>query len=108
MGWANSMAQDFAKQFYKSKAWNDCKRIFISQRISEDGGLCQVCKKNPGYIVHHRVLLTPENIHDANITLNTDNLKYVCHDCHNQIHFVERFALDYGGFDENGNPIPRS
>ena len=102
-----SMAQDFARQFYYSKAWKDCKRAFISNRISEDGGMCQICHEQPGYIVHHRVILTPENITNAEITLNTDNLEFVCHDCHNKIHFVERYNLDYGGFDEHGQPIQK-
>ena len=48
-----------------------------------DGGLCQTCHKEPGYIVHHKVWLTPANITDPMIALNHDNLKYDCHICHN-------------------------
>ena len=106
VGW-DLMAQEFAKTFYDSKAWKDCKRIFISERITEDGGLCQRCHELPGFIVHHKILLTPENIHDAEISLNTDNLEYVCNNCHNKIHLVERYGLNFCGFDSSGQPIQK-
>ena len=102
------MAQDFAKQFYDSKRWKDCKRIFINQRIQEDGGLCQQCHELPGYIVHHKILLTPENIQNAEISLNTDNLEFVCNNCHNKIHLVERYDLNISGFDKFGQPIQKN
>lgn len=36
----------------------------------------------PGYIVHHKEELTPNNINDANVSLGFNNLKYDCHVCH--------------------------
>ena len=99
------MAQEFALQFYRSRAWIKCRAAFIAHRISEDGGLCQMCHDKTGYIVHHRTKLTSKNINDPNITLSFDNLMYVCHDCHNVIHFADWQHLDYL-FDKNGQPIP--
>lgn len=75
------MAKEFAKAFYKSKAWLDCREGFIKSVY----GLCSRCDR-PGYIVHHKELLTPQNISDPNVTLNWDKLEYLCQDCHNKEH----------------------
>lgn len=100
------MAKDYAKRFYKSKAWRECRVGYIT---SVDG-LCERCLERgvytPGYIVHHIKHITPNNINDPNITLNWDNLMYVCHDCHNRIHGGEKDALPDGlAFDRQGNLI---
>lgn len=97
------MARDFAKQFYKSAAWQHCRDSFIAYRRSIDGGICQRCHDAPGYIVHHRTYLTPRNIKDPNVSLNFDNLEYVCHDCHNLEHQGGKPLLCR--FDEQGRPI---
>jgi len=82
--------KDFAKAFYKSKEWQKCRAAYIKSV----GGLCERCLSRgmivPGYIVHHKCYLTPENIQDTSITLNWDNLEYLCHDCHNNEHFSEK------------------
>ena len=44
----------------------------------------------PGKIVHHKIWLTPDNIHDTSITLNWDNLMLVCQDCHAKEHKKEQ------------------
>jgi hypothetical protein len=99
------MAREFAKQFYHSAAWEKCRKSFISERIATDGGFCQVCGSNLGFIVHHKIKLTPKNINDPSIALAHSNLMYVCHDCHDNIHFhdmhdgVVRFGSD-------GQPLP--
>ena len=97
------MARTFAKAFYKSKAWLNCREAYIkSQR-----GLCEECLKEgrltPAEIVHHKVELTPDNINDPNISLNFDNLEAVCHACHDKIH--DRRKRRYH-VDELGNVIP--
>ena len=83
--------------FYKSKAWNQVKNtIWLKQNL-----LCANCNR-PVYvdglsnwipkenrikgIVHHKIHITPENVNDPNITLNFDNLKYVCRKCHAEEH----------------------
>lgn len=79
------MARDFAKPFYDSAAWRKCRASFIAQRQAVDGGMCQRCGVELGRIVHHRVWLSPENIGDHSVTLDHENLEYVCQTCHNKI-----------------------
>lgn len=98
------MAQEFAKKFYKSKAWKDCRASYIAYRISVDGGMCETCHKELGKIVHHKEWLTPENINNPNVTLNHDNLKYDCQTCHNQEKDGEETEQPRYYF-ENGNII---
>lgn len=99
------MAQDYARKFYNSKAWKKCRESFISDRIDADGGLCQRCREYTGYIVHHKKMLTPENINDAMVTLNHENLEYLCLRCHNDEHTADMFGVDYVFI--NGAPSPR-
>ena len=103
------MAKEWSKAFYKSAAWLKCRKSFIESRILIDGGMCQECAKQLGYIVHHKIPLTPYNVNDTNITLNYDNLEYVCKSCHDESEdhsyvFVKK-AKPLCGFDEQGNPI---
>lgn len=82
------MHKHFAKQFYDSKAWKKCRESYISKVH----GVCEWCG-NPGYIVDHIIELTPENISDPNITLNHDNLQYLCLSCHNTKTFKKHKAI---------------
>lgn len=97
------MAKEFSKSFYNSKAWQDVRDMYIKERISIDGGFCEICHDNLGYIVHHKILLTKYNISDTNISLNADNLQYVCKPCHDKMedHFVKprdrRYSFDASG-----------
>lgn len=79
------MAREFAKAFYKSKEWMKCKNSYIK----EVHGLCEQCGE-PGWIVHHKIHLSARNINDPNITLNHDNLEYLCLECHNKHHQFNR------------------
>lgn len=102
------MAKDFAKAFYKSKAWKACRRAYIDKRIGIDGGLCEECQTELGYIVHHKIVLTAQNIADPDITLNHRHLAFVCKDCHDreEAHaFVKEKKL-LCAFDCTGQPIP--
>ena len=36
--------------------------------------------------MHHKQELDPQNIMDADVALNHDNLMYLCQDCHNKVH----------------------
>lgn len=80
------MAKPWAKAFYSSKAWERCRAGYISERILTDGGLCEMCGEELGYIVHHVKELTPQNIDDPNVSLNYSNLQYVCKKCHDKEH----------------------
>lgn len=100
------MSRDFAKSFYDSATWRKCRKGFIDSRIRIDGGLCQICHERLGYIVHHRIELTPENISDPDISLNWRNFQYVCFECHNKFDgiFVPKSRIE---FDDDGNVIER-
>ncbi len=105
--------KDFARGFYDGKAWQDCRAAFIARRVSIDGGLCQRCRQRLGFIVHHTVELTPENIHDPEIALNHQLLEYLCLDCHNREpgHFSNRDGRRAARefiFDADGDLIPTS
>ena len=102
--------QDYARSFYKSSAWQLCRASYIAERQSIDGGLCERCHHALGYIVHHKVTITPNNINDPMITLNHDNLEYLCKACHDEIHGYcgNQKEKPRCEFDEKGNPVPRS
>lgn len=102
------MAKEWAKAFYKSAKWIKCRNSYIKQRVQTDGGACEECKEQQGYIVHHEVLLTPDNINDPAVSLNHANMKYVCKDCHDAYegHGVgHRKEKPLCIFDESGQPI---
>lgn len=80
------MAKDFAKRFYHTQAWLDCSEAYRRLRFR----ICEKCGE-PGNIVHHKILLTEQNINDPNITLNFDNLELLCKHCHDREegHFLD-------------------
>lgn len=101
------MAKEFAKAFYNSKKWQQCRNSYIAKRKSIDGGLCETCRDAPGYIVHHIIELNSININDPEITLNHENLKYDCHVCHqkeNKNHEVAAGLVRYE-FTEDGDIV---
>ena len=103
------MAKEWAKSFYKSKRWQQCRDSYIAQRRLIDGGLCEVCHNAVGYIVHHKIMLSPDNINDPEIALNHDNLSYECKDCHDthEGHGIGNHGVGLlVRFDENGQPFP--
>ena len=106
------MAKDFARPFYRSRAWRAAREAYIGQRRSIDGGMCEVCGERIGFIVHHIVELTPENIADSQVTLAFDNLLFVCKECHDRFEghffgFSRKIARKCSVmFDEEGQPVP--
>lgn len=98
------MAKEYAERFYNSRAWRRCRASFVAHRVMIDGGECQRCRDCPGYIVHHRKPITPDNINDPEITLNENNLEFLCHACHEKAH--GRFVFSGVAFDGNGDPLP--
>lgn len=99
------MAKDYAKSFYKSKGWLKSRRGYIHSV----GGICERCKSKgkfiPGKIVHHKNYISEDNIYDVSVTLNWDNLEYLCQDCHNLEHHSNSLIEDGLLFDEEGNLI---
>lgn len=102
--------KEFAKEFYKSKRWQSCRTSYIDKRLLIDGGICEMCGEQPGYIVHHKVKLTPGNINDPQISLNHDLLEFVCKNCHDKEHFEDIHGKKANKskveFDLDGEPIP--
>lgn len=95
------MAREFAKAFYKSKAWRTCREGYIKSVY----GLCERCGQ-PGDEVHHKIRLTPSNINDPNVALNWDNLELLCMSCHSKEHMGNDSATKEGlAFDKDGNLI---
>lgn len=86
-------------RFYRSSEW----AIARAEKIAEAHGLCEICGA-VGEEVHHIIHLTPENIHNPEITLGKKNLILLCKDCHNKEH--GRFKKAGAQFDENGNLKP--
>ena len=97
-GWDGGVMKEYAKKFYLSKAWERTRNAYYTYKC----GLCERCGE-AGDIVHHRIYITPQNIHDSSITLNFANLELLCQDCHNKEHSTKpkRYA-----FDANGKIIP--
>ena len=91
--------QEFAKEFYSSRAWQECRKAYKKSV----GGLCERCLKTgrltPGEIVHHKIHLTPQNINNAAVCLSWANLECVCRDCHADLHSKKnkRFVIDAQG-----------
>ena len=99
------MAKEFSKQFYGSSAWIKCRASYIASVQ----GLCERCLEKGyivnGYIVHHKILLTPNNIDNPDVTLNWNELEYLCQPCHNTEHMgthkqVVREGLEFNSKGE--------
>lgn len=100
------MSTGTRKLFYHSAAWKRARASYIAYREAIDGGLCEICNRNVGDTVHHVIWLTDERLADLNISLNQDNFKLVCRDCHAQIKDPDkRPGTDRYIFDENGDVI---
>ena len=78
--------KEWAKGFYSSAVWHKCRSGYIAHRIACDGGMCEECGERLGDIVHHKITLTQGNISDGYVSLNWEQLAYVCQQCHNRIH----------------------
>ncbi len=93
------MSQDFARGFYGSQQWKDCRESYAKYKRY----LCEDCLAKglytPGEIVHHIIHLNPENINDPSVTLNFDNLRLVCRKCHGEVHSKKdrRYVIDDDG-----------
>ncbi len=99
------MARDFAKQFYKSKAWERA-RAYVLMR---DKYRCRMCGSASDLEVHHIVPLSPDTISQPFYATNEGNLMTLCTSCHMALHAAERSGaseiLPTIVFDENGYPV---
>jgi 5-methylcytosine-specific restriction protein A len=100
------MAQAWAKWFYNSREWIQCRAAYIASVF----GLCEDCRSRGiarrGYILHHTEPLTVENINNPDITLNWNKLRYLCLDCHNRVNSTEVLREDVM-FDSMGQLVGR-
>lgn len=87
------------KSFYDSPAWKACRATYLQQHP-----LCEDCLMRgiykPAAHVHHLVWLDEGNYLDASVSLNHDNLRAVCVDCHNREHAAKaprRWKVDAAG-----------
>lgn len=99
------MAKEYAKEFYRSNAWRKCRAAYIASRKAVDGGMCERCGSNLGFIVHHKTYLTPYNITNPAVALSHENLQLVCKCCHDDEHFTPQEKDLKCLFDEKGRPI---
>ena len=78
-------------EFYRSEEWETFRKIIIAERTREDGLIYDEETSKPilkryDLVLHHRIELTEENIRDATIALNPDNIEVVSFRTHNLIH----------------------
>lgn len=90
--------KEFAKAFYKSKAWQRTRDAYAASVF----GLCEECLRNgiceAGEIVHHKQELTPDNINDPEVSLSWNNLQLLCRNCHGKAHGnTKRYKVDSTG-----------
>lgn len=92
--------------FYKSKEWQEFRKVIIAERLNDNmQTICEHCGKpiiKPyDIILHHKTELTLDNVNNASITLNPDNIQLVHFKCHNTIHnrygsYTRHIYLVYG------------
>ncbi len=74
------------RSFYASSAWISFRLTIIADR----GLICERCQQpianQDEATVHHKIELTPNNVHDVMVSLNPENVLLVHRGCHDQIH----------------------
>lgn len=102
-----AVAKDFADGFYHSRKWKRCRESYIRYRVSVDGGMCEECREQMGYIVHHKEHITERNINNPDVTMGFPNLEYVCKECHDKFdgHGVGKKNGLLVLFDGDGQPV---
>lgn len=91
-------------EFYKGEDWAKCKAQVLQERMKGDGTIyCEHCGQpivkgfNPmaknnarAMVFHHLIYLNNNNVNDASISINPQNIQILHWNCHNQVH--ERFG----------------
>ena len=87
MAWFNSLSS-----FYSSDIWRNFRASLLQERVSpKDGLLYDEFSGQPlinayDIVAHHKIPLTMQNVNDASISLNPENIMLVSHRSHNEIH----------------------
>ena len=87
--------------FYQSPAWRHIAELYRKQQHYT----CERCGE-PGNVVHHKIRLTMDNLHNPEVVLNTDNFELLCRSCHEKEH--NRKAAEPARvvlFDANGQVV---
>lgn len=79
------------KTFYKSREWEEFRKLIINQRKKSDGSILDEVTGQPilkayDLIIHHKEELTEDNVNDYAISLNPDNVQIVSFKTHNELH----------------------
>ena len=92
--------------FYKSREWETFRAVLMNERTNADGLLiCEKCGKpitrRYDCIAHHKVALTEDNVNDALVAFNPDNITLIHFKCHNAEHdrfqgWAQHVYLVYG------------
>lgn len=85
-------------ELYTSSEFRQLRQQLMIERVDPEGQIiCSHCHKpiikDYECIAHHVKEVTVNNLNDAAITLNPDNIQLVHHHCHNAIH--DRFGYAY-------------
>ena len=78
-------------EFYRSREWEEFRRVIIEERTGADGFVRdevtgQPIVKQYDIILHHKTELTEENVLDYDISLNPENIMIVSARTHNALH----------------------
>lgn len=78
-------------QFYNSKEWKACRQQIIADRTEKDGFVYDefdgsLLIRSYDIVAHHKIPLTMQNVNDASIALNPENIMLVSQKSHNEIH----------------------
>lgn len=80
------VSESWKVRFYASRPWRELRRAIIAER----GPTCERCGKvilcESEIIGHHKIRLTPDNVSDAGVALNPDNVSIICAECHDIEH----------------------
>lgn len=98
-------------EFYHTKQWRKFREVVIGQELEEKGEIiCSECGKpileRKDLIVHHKQRLSDENVGDASISLNRDNVEFLHRQCHEREHGrLFRFPSSRGVYLVYGPPF---
>lgn len=92
--------------FYTGREWKEFRQVIIAQRTRADGFIYDEITGKPivkayDIILHHKTPLTLENVNNAEIALNPDNIQVVSFRTHNALHdrygtYTRHIYLVYG------------
>lgn len=87
------------REFYNSSAWQKQRKY----KMLQENYKCAKCG-GVAVDVHHKITLTEQNVNNYNVSMNLDNLEYLCRTCHNQETHSTKVSYT---FNENGDPIEK-